>query len=102
MIRVVLIAAVLGMFGCSPLLVNNGVEMYQKYWDRDVSSLQDIASFHLACPVSGLTFKLQRRSGKYASQILVEGCKHSALYRRRAYRRMVFSKLTEWELLGSQ
>lgn len=75
-----LIAASLGCG--SNVIVVNGIEVYEKYWNRAVSDIQPRATYEMQCPAQQLQFELVRREGRHPSEVAVNGCSRRALYAR--------------------
>lgn len=75
-------------------IVVNGIEVYESYWNKALSSLEGRAAFEMQCPASSLQFLLLQRKGRYPSQIAVNGCGKRAMY----VRSLLHGALTEWML----
>jgi hypothetical protein len=80
-LALIVVAASAGCGG-SNVIVVNGIEVYEKYWNRAVSDITPRATFEMQCPQQQLQFVLMRRDGRHPSEIAVTGCSKRALYAR--------------------
>jgi hypothetical protein len=81
-----LIACALTATACAErrrVITNNGIEVYERYWNAAVQSLSGRAQIDLGCTQSELSYLLISRQGKVPTQIMVEGCGRRGLYARR-------------------
>src|SRR5262245_11253865 len=76
-----LIASTLALAcGGGQVIQVNGVEIYEKYWNKALKDLTPRASFDLHCPENGLSFTLFRKDGRQASEVGVSGCGSQLTY----------------------
>ncbi len=74
---------VVGLLGaCSKKVMNNGIVVYESYWNFAKASLAPLASRELACPREQLRYALLRRDGKRPTEMAVSGCGRMATYER--------------------
>jgi hypothetical protein len=98
----VVMAGLAACGGSKQKVTVNGIEMYQKYWDRAVSELRPRASLEMQCDGAGLEFNLLKKFHYEATEIVVKGCDKSALYIRPTMRMGMTAALGNWQLSSVQ
>lgn len=71
--RVMLVIVAIMVCGCAHKIVNNGILVYEKYWNRAVSELKFQASTDLECDDDRIEFVLIKRVDRVPTQVGVSG-----------------------------
>lgn len=91
-----LIACAIAVTACAErrrVITNNGIEVYERYWNAAAQSLSGRAQIELGCTQPELSYLLISRQGKVPTQIMAEGCGRRGLYARRVRDRDRWSRL---------
>lgn len=69
------------LVGCGGnVIVVNGIEVYEKQWQKVLTDLGPRASYDLNCPRDHLEFTLLKRTGTVPTEVGVAGCGIRATY----------------------
>jgi hypothetical protein len=69
--------------GCGgAVIMVNGIEVYERTWQRTIDELLPRTTFDLDCPAQQLSFTLFRKLGREPVEVGVEGCGRRGLYMR--------------------
>lgn len=66
------------------IIVVNGIEVYENYWNKTIAELLPRAKFDLNCAPDKITFSLFRKNIRTPSEVGAAGCGQRAVYIRAA------------------
>jgi hypothetical protein len=58
----------------------NGIEVYEKHWNKAITGLAPRAAYDLQCPQAQLLFTLFQKTGREPTEVGVDGCGKRAVY----------------------
>jgi hypothetical protein len=91
----------LALMACAPVIENNGIRVYEKYWEPVEREINVRARIDLQCPVVDVL--LLSRQGKAPVSVSAEGCGRTAVYQRLLRHHGPFHSIknTVWQLVSA-
>jgi hypothetical protein len=95
--RVVVVALLWAavVVGCSgPKIEVNGIQVYERHWNKTLEELKPRVEFELGCPAHQVEFHLFKRTQRTPTEVGVTGCGKRGMY----VRTVVDTRVGPWVL----